>query len=171
MNICKIEACPLNYPPTMDEDIRTMTPAAESDDGFSFDPIQAHEIRSFVGAGYLRPQGDQVLILGIRDTLENVATPRGEEDRLKRPGRGIILAHGYGVWETEKDEKGNRVHVRREDMMEDVWLGALCHFDKYDSVEMVIQGRKFYIIQAGKIRCYEYLPSETTFGKLLDLAY
>ena len=55
--------------------------------------------------------------------------------------------------------------------MQDVHLGMLCHFDKYESVEITIKGRKFYVIGAGKIRCNELLPPEATFGELLDLSY
>lgn len=87
----------------------------------------------------LQCRGEEILMLGLKQSFTNLAVPESEQGPMDRPTMGIALLCGPKA---------------------DVSPGMLCYFTKFAESEIVIANRRFFAVKAADIKITRQITQE-----------
>lgn len=93
---------------------------------------------------------DEILILGIKQSFRNLATPATEDNPMDHPTMGIALLCGHAVTEIRS--------------------GMLCYFAKFGGQEVNINGKRFFVVKESDVKLKQSIGAEE-IRKLADNSY
>lgn len=92
-----------------------------------------HELLKELGLWDIEVMRDDVLVVGLKQSFANLATPAGEQGPMDHPTKGIVLKCGPDC----SDEKIG------------ITPGMVVFFPKFSGVEIQVGTRRFFVVKAG----------------------
>lgn len=88
---------------------------------------------------------DEVLVLGLKQSFANLATPNGDGGPMDHPTKGLALLCG------SKCETADNESIRP---------GMVCFFPKFSGGEVEIANRRFFIVKLTDVKMKKEIPVE-----------
>lgn len=108
------------------------------------------ELLQEMGVANLECLRDEMLIVGLKQSFANLATPAGEGGPMDHPTKGVVLLCGPGCID-ELEEGPEVVHVEP---------GMIVFFPKFSAVEIQVSNRRLFVVKLGDVKARQRVTAE-----------
>ena len=97
------------------------------------------------------PKGE-LLIVGLKQSFENLLTPSSDEGPMDHPTRGLVIQADVADLPSSPYIEGG---------------SYICHFEKFKAAEVQIEGQRYFVVKASEVRAWQEVTEEES-KKLLQ---